>query len=330
MPRFRNLEPFDRRGPSHILRWKVLDTIAGKRRKDRNEPFVTPRVDNDGARLHAPEPSLTWIGHATFVLRLGGLVIATDPIWSKRLGPVRRNASPGVAIENLPPVDVVTISHAHYDHLDLRTLARISAHTTKLRGTPPLFLVPSEVSRYLLGLGPVIERGWWEDHHVDDTSADSRGGVTFSFVPQQHWSMRMPWDRDATLWGGWVMKSREGTAYHAGDTAWFPHFAAIGERKGPIDWAMLPIGAYDPQWFMQPQHMGPEEAGRAFTALGAKNLVCMHWGTYQLTDEPLSEPPVRIARWWKDEGPGEGERDRLWTMAVGETRALNPVSSPAR
>ncbi|MEO7095944.1 MAG: MBL fold metallo-hydrolase, partial [Polyangiales bacterium] len=198
MPRFRNLEPLAAKGPLDILRWKVLDTLAGRRRKDRGEPFVTPQVDNDGARIHELEPSLTWIGHATFVLRLGGLVIATDPIWSRRLGPVRRNAEPGVALDRLPPIDVVTISHAHYDHLDVRTLARIAEHTTRLRGTPPTFLVPSEVSRYVTGLGPVIERGWWEDHHVEGPG----GGVTFSFVPQQHWSMRMPWDRNATLWGG--------------------------------------------------------------------------------------------------------------------------------
>jgi L-ascorbate metabolism protein UlaG (beta-lactamase superfamily) len=322
MPRFRNLEPFAQRGPMDILRWKVLDTIAGRRRKDRNEAFVTPRVENDGDRLHAHEPSLTWIGHATFVLRLGGLVIATDPIWSRRLGPVRRNVPPGVEIEQLPPIDVVTISHAHYDHLDVPTLARLAEHTTKLRGTPPTFLVPSEVSRYIEGLGPVIERAWWEDHHVDDPRSPSRGGVTFSLVPQQHWSMRAPWDRDKTLWGGWVMKSREGTAYHAGDTGWFEHFAEIGARKGPIDWAMLPIGAYDPQWFMKPQHMGPEEAGRAFAALGAKNLVCMHWGTFKLTDEPLAEPPERVLEWWRREGPGEAELSRLWTLAIGETRAL--------
>ena len=321
MPRFRNLDPSTPRGPGDILRWKVLDTIAGRRRKDRNEPFVTPRLDNDGARLHAPDPSLTWIGHATFVLRLGGLVVATDPIWSERLATLKRSVAPGVALEDLPPVDVVTISHAHYDHLDLPTLRRLAAHTTRLRGTPPTFLVPTAVSRYLKGLGPIVECAWWEDHRVES----ARGGVTFSLVPQQHWSMRAPWDRDEALWGGWVMRSREGTAYHAGDTAWFGHFAEIAARKGPVDWAMLPFGAYDPQWFMKPQHMGPEEAGRAFVALAAKNLVCMHWGTFQLTDEPLGEPPARIARWWREHGPGDAESDRLWTMSIGETRSLERV-----
>jgi L-ascorbate metabolism protein UlaG (beta-lactamase superfamily) len=134
--------------------------------------------------------------------------------------------------------------------------------------------------------------------------------------------MRTPFDRDEALWGGFTIRGPEGTAYHAGDTGYFGHFGEIGARTGPIDWAMLPIGAYDPVWFMKPQHMGPEEAGRAFLELRAKNFVAMHWGTFKLTDEPLAEPPRRIDRWWNDEGPGARERERLWVMSIGETRAL--------
>ncbi|GAC1355071.1 MAG: hypothetical protein NVSMB47_08520 [Polyangiales bacterium] len=318
--RFRNLESFDAKGPLDMLRWKVLDTLAGRRRKDRDAPFTPPVVANDGSALGALDPSLTWIGHATFVLRLGGLTIATDPIWSDKVGPtIRRKAAPGVALDALPPIDVITISHAHYDHLDVPTLARLSAHTVARTGKKPLLVVPTAVGRYLGDLGTVVERGWWESHHVDGP----RGGVTFTLVPQQHWSMRTPWDRDAALWGGWVMRSKsEGTAYHAGDTAWFERFAEIAEKVGPIDWAMLPIGAYDPTWFMRAQHMGPEEAGRAFAALKARTLVCMHWATFQLTDEPLGEPPERIRAWWDAEGPGARERERLWVMAIGETRKL--------
>lgn len=318
MPRFRNLDPFDKKGAGDMIKWKLVDTVLGRRRADRSVRFETPRVDNDGSALARDDASLTWIGHSTFVLRLGGLAIATDPIWAARIGPVtRRNVAPGVAIDRLPPIDVVTISHAHYDHLDLPTLVRLDEHTRAHVGRSPLFLVPSEVGRYLRaeGLDNVVERGWWEHHDVGD--------VRFTLVPQQHWSMRTPLDRDTALWGGWVMRSSEGTAYHAGDTGYFRHFGEIGARMGTIDWAMLPIGAYDPQWLMKPQHMGPEEAGRAFVELGAKNLVCMHWGTYQLTDEPLSEPPERIVRWWESEGPGRTELDRLWRLAIGETRSLS-------
>lgn len=307
MGRFKNLDPVESRNFGHILRWQF-----GERRPDRKEPYVTPRVDNDGAVLHEPTPSLTWIGHSTFALRLGGKTILTDPVLFDRVGLTKRNVPPGVALETMPAIDVVTISHAHHDHLHLPSLRAIAEHTKKL-GRETLFVVPSEVGRYLSGL-KFVERAWWESHDVGD--------VQLTLVPQQHWSMRTPFDRDEALWGGWVMRAPEGTAYHAGDTGYFPHFGEIGERAGPIDWAMLPIGAYDPVWFMKPQHMGPEEAGRAFLELGAKHFVCMHWGTFKLTDEPLGEPVTRIEQWWESEGPGASERARLWRMDVGETRRL--------
>jgi len=117
--RFRNLDPWDARGPRDMIKWKIVDTLAGRRRKDRNERFETPRVFNDGRALHDMQPSLTWIGHATFVVRIGGLLVVTDPIWSESLSIVSRNVPPGVALENLPPVDAITLSHAHYDHLDV-------------------------------------------------------------------------------------------------------------------------------------------------------------------------------------------------------------------
>lgn len=309
MGRFKNLDPGAARGFGDVLKWQL-----GKRRPDRNTPFVTPRRENDGAMLRGSAPTLTWIGHSTFALRLGGKMIVTDPIFSERVGLVKRNVDVGVALDRMPAIDIVCVSHAHRDHLDLPSLKQIQAHTLKKTGKPPLFLVPSEVGRYLHGFERVVERGWWESHDEE--------GVQLTLVPQQHWSMRGPFDRDAALWGGWVMRAREGAAYHAGDTGYFPHFAEIGQRVGPIDWAMLPIGAYDPVWFMHPQHMGPEEAGRAFLELGAKNFVCMHWGTFKLTDEPLGEPVEKILSWWDREGPGAAARERLWLMDVGETRTL--------
>ena len=308
MGRFTNLDPVDARGFGDVLKWQL-----GKRRPDRNQSFVTPSRPNDGSVLHTADPTLTWLGHSSFALKLGELLILTDPILVDRVGTTRRNVALGVALDAMPPIDVVTISHAHHDHLNLASCRAIDAHTHKLthgrRRT--LFMVPSEVGRYMRGL-EYVERGWWEHHQL------SR--VRFTLVPQQHWSMRGPFDRDAALWGGWVISGPEGTAYHAGDTGYFPHFAEIGESAGPIDWAMLPIGAYDPVWFMKPQHMGPEEAGRAFDELRARNLVCMHWGTFKLTDEPLGEPVTRIEKWWDSEHPGA--RDRLWRMDVGETRKL--------
>jgi len=306
MGRFKNLDPFPKRRLADVLKWQL-----GDRRPDRKESFVTPFRENDGALLQAPEASLTWLGHSSFALRLGGLVVLTDPVLVERVGLTRRNVAVGLSLDKMPPVDVVCISHAHHDHLEVSSVKMVRAHNEKLGRKPPLLMLPTAVGRYLPGF-PMVELGWWEHHTVN--------GVRFTLVPQQHWSMRGPFDRDEALWGGWVIQAPEGTAYHAGDTGYFPHFASIGQRVGAIDWAMLPIGAYDPVWFMQPQHMGPEEAGRAFMELRAKNFVTMHWGTFKLTDEPLGEPVTRIESWWTAEGPSD--RSRLWRLDVGESRRL--------
>jgi N-acyl-phosphatidylethanolamine-hydrolysing phospholipase D len=240
-------------------------------------------------------------------MRLGGHVVATDPIWSPRIqGAVKRLVAPGVALEDAPKIDIVTVSHSHFDHLDLTTLKRIGRGAT--------YIVPRDVGELLheAGLPNVIELGWWESVTFDD--------LIVTLVPAQHWSMRMPWDRNRRLWGGFVYSSSDGTAYHAGDTAYAPRvFREIGARFPSIDWAMLPIGAYDPAWFMQAQHMGPEEAVRAFGDLAAKHLVAMHWGTFKLTDEPLGEPPKLLRSFAATAGISS---ERLWIPAIGETRAL--------
>lgn len=306
MPLYTNLDgSTPDKGLGDILRWQIGDRLTGRRRSS-PAPFTTPRRANDGRALGSREPSLTWIGHATFVQRLGGQLVATDPIWSKRIHTIPRLVAPGVELADTPKLDVVTVSHAHYDHLDLPTLERI--------GRDALYIVPKDNADLLrrAGLPKVVELGWWESHEVGD--------LRVTLVPAQHWSMRVPWDKNRRLWGGFVYESPEGTSYHAGDTAFSEQvFSAIAERFTSIDWAMLPIGAYDPAWFMQPQHMNPEEAGRAWELLGARTLVAMHWGTFKLTDEPPGEPPERVRAWWSERGhPSE----RLWVMDVGETRAL--------
>jgi L-ascorbate metabolism protein UlaG (beta-lactamase superfamily) len=295
------------KGFADILRWQLIDRLAGRR--PRPDPsYRTPRRDNDGAALNATEPHLTWIGHATLVLRLGGALIATDPVFAPRMGPSRRLVPPGVAPSRLPPVDLVTVSHSHYDHMDLPSLRTLAG-----RGSP-VFVVPKDNGRLLrdAGIQQVIELGWWESTEVR--------GVRVTCVPAQHWSMRVPWDRNTRLWGGFLYEAAEGVAYHAGDTAFSEDvFRAIGQRSPPIDWAMLPIGAYDPNWFMASQHMGPEEAGSAWELLGARVLVAMHWGTFRLTDEPTGEPPERAKAWFRARGHDPG---RLWILDVGETREL--------
>ncbi len=307
MPRYTNLNGTtpDDKSPMDLVKWLVVDRLNGKR-PVREPSFAPPRVENNGHALTSLEGSLTWIGHSSFAMRLGGKLVLTDPIWSASVGMVRRKAPPGVAFADLPSVDIVTVSHAHYDHLDLPTLRSI--------GPDALYVVPKDVGPVLrsAGLPNVVELGWWESYDA--------GTVRITLVPAHHWSMRTPWDRNRRLWGGFVYEGPEGSAYHAGDTAYDERvFSEIAGRFGNLDWAMMPIGAYEPEWFMSSQHIGPEDAGLAWKTLRAKNFVSMHWGTFRLTDEPMSAPPARIAQWFENEGL---PRDRLWTLAVGETRAL--------
>jgi N-acyl-phosphatidylethanolamine-hydrolysing phospholipase D len=236
---------------------------------------------------------------------MAGQLVATDPVWSKRIsGLIPRQAPPDVALEALPPLDIVTVSHNHYDHL----CADAPAH--RPRATYVTFSGNGAIL-HRAGLDKIVELEWWHSCRIGD--------LEITAVPARHWSMRAPWNRNEMLWSGFVYRGPEGVAYHSGDTALFDGFAEIGRRAGPIDWAMLPIGAYEPRWFMEPQHMNPEDAVEAFERLGARNLVAMHWGTFKLTDEPLGEPPTRLRARFAERGLGA---ERLWLFDIGETRAL--------
>jgi N-acyl-phosphatidylethanolamine-hydrolysing phospholipase D len=303
MGRFDDRATQPSRGPRDIARWKL------GRREPRREDWDTvdamrPVVrDGGAAALAAGDPCAVWIGHATWALRLGGQLVVTDPVWSHSLsGFARRLVEPGVALEAMPPIDIVLVSHDHRDHMDLPTIA-------KLPDTATYFCGLGNGKR--LGKPNVVELDWWQSHTI--------GTLTITFVPARHWSMRLPWNRNDSLWGGFVVRGPEGTAYHSGDTAFGDHFAQIRTRCGPIDWAMLPIGAYAPRWFMEPQHMDPDDAAKAFAALGAKYLLAMHWGTFRITDEAIGEPPERIRALWQAHGlPPE----RLWIVDPGEPRPL--------
>ncbi len=304
MARFDDRATRPARGPADMLRWKVL-----RRSEPRREDFAAldalrPGVQTDGAAaLASGDPVAVWIGHATWALRLGGKLVVTDPIWSTKIsGVVPRLVPPGVALEAMPPIDIVLVTHDHRDHMDLPTLVRL--------GDAPLYIVPLGNGRRVRHPN-VVELDWWQTHEVD--------GLAITLVPARHWSMREPWNKNATLWGGFVVRAREGTAYHSGDTAFGDHFAEIAARVGPIDWAMLPIGGYSPRWFMEPQHVDPTEAARGFEALGARHLLAMHWGTFRLTDEAIGEPPASLRAYWREH---ELADDRLWIVDVGEPRAL--------
>lgn len=311
MARFSDRATRPTRGPADMLRWRVLDRLPGRRppkAPDRAAlDAVRPGVRTDGAKgLADGGPVACWIGHASWVVRLGGAVIAIDPIFSSSIqGLVRRLVPPGVAMAELPPVDLVLVTHDHMDHMDLPSL--------KALGERPVYVVPLGNGARLekLGRRNVVELDWWQRHTIGD--------VTVTLVPARHWSMRAPWTRNETLWGGYVIETADGVLYHSGDTAAGEHFAEIGARIGPIDWAMLPIGAYAPRWFMEPQHCDPDDAGAGFLALGARNFLAMHWGTFRLTDEPIGEPPARIVSFFEERGLA---RERLWLCDVGETRRL--------
>ncbi len=304
--RFEDRATTPSRGPADIFKWKL-----GKKEPRRADWDVIDRarpkhVDGGDLALASGAPCAVWIGHATWALRLGGQVIVTDPVWSRTLGgAVGRLVAPGVALAAMPKIDVVLVTHDHRDHMDLPTLKQLPDDAT--------YIVPLGNGARITALGKrtVVELDWWQSHTL--------GTLAITLVPARHWSMRMPWNRNDTLWGGYVIRAPEGVAYHSGDTAWGDHFAEIGARCGPIDWAMLPIGAYAPRWFMEPQHMDPDEAGRGFEALGARNLLAMHWGTFRLTDEAIGEPPERLRAWWQARGlPAE----RMWILDVGESRSF--------
>jgi L-ascorbate metabolism protein UlaG (beta-lactamase superfamily) len=311
MARFDDRATRPARGPGDMLRWKVWEKVAGP--KEPRPPThaeldaLRPGLKRGGAEaLRAGGPTAVWIGHATWAVRLAGLLIATDPIWSRAIqGVVPRLVPPGVAFSDVPKLDVVLVTHDHMDHMDFATLKRIGPAAT--------YVVPLGNGGRLrkIGLSRVVELDWWQAHGI--------GKLEITLVPSRHWSMRMPWTRNETLWGGFVLRAPQGVLYHAGDTAYGEHFGEIGRRVGAIDWAMLPIGAYAPRWFMRPQHMGPEEAGEGFLALGARKFFAMHWGTFKLTDEPVGEPPALLRAGWRSRGLDEG---RLWIADVGEARPL--------
>ena len=300
------------RGPADMLRWKLLRRGEHRRTDFAELDRMLPGVrDGGAAALASGAPVACWIGHATWAFRLGGQLVTTDPNWSRAIqGVAARLIPPGVALADLPAPDVVAVSHDHMDHMDFPTLRRL--------GPAPLYVVPLGNGARLRKLGHprVVELAWWQRHR--------QGDLEITLVPARHWSMRMPWTRNQTLWGGFVFRGPEGAVYHAGDTAWGDHFADIGRRLGPIDWAMLPIGAYAPRWFMEPQHIDPDEAGAAFQALAARHLLAMHWGTFRLTDEASGEPPQRLRAWWQTQGLPD---ERLWILDAGEARPLLRVAS---
>jgi L-ascorbate metabolism protein UlaG (beta-lactamase superfamily) len=279
---FYNPDAPQTRGFPDLLRWKLTS------RPDPSPNFIPdveqsiPPPSVEGSRLRT-----TLVNHSTVLLQQRGAHILTDPIWSERASPLswigpRRKRKPGISWEHLPRIDTVLISHNHYDHLDLPTLRRLAA-----RGDST-FIVPLGVARLLRSenIGPAHELDWGEAFQLP--------GCTIHCVPALHFSARGIYDRNLTLWCGYMIENQERRIYFAGDTAFGYHFAQIREKFGSPHLALLPIGAYEPRWFMSPVHMGPDEAVRAHQILGAETSIAIHHGTFQLTDESIDTPKKQL------------------------------------
>jgi L-ascorbate metabolism protein UlaG (beta-lactamase superfamily) len=259
-------------------------------------------------------PSVTWVGHATVLLRVGGLNVITDPHFSERASPFafagpKRVVPPVPALDALPHIDVVVISHNHYDHLDHESVVRLAAQA----GGPPKFFVPLGLQRWFATRSiEATEMDWWESRTVR--------GLELHFVPVQHWSKRTLTDENLSLWGGWVVRHPELSFFFAGDTGYSADFADIRKRFGGFDLAAIPIGAYAPRWFMKIMHLDPSEAVRVHQDVNARRSLAIHWGTFEnLTDESLYEPPQLLAGELKKAGLSEKD---FFVLKHGETRAL--------
>lgn len=283
--------------------------------------FAAASPDFARPRAHPSDCHITWIGHSTCLLQVGGLNVLTDPIWSDRASPVpwagpRRVVPAPLPLAELPPLDLVLLSHNHYDHFDVPTVAALVRVFPRAAWAVPLRM--AEVLRGI-GAGPVTEFDWWERKDL----ATEGGVATVTAVPAQHFSGRTPFDRDATLWCGYALEAGSRRVLFAGDTGLHPEFERIGETCGPFDAALIPIGAYEPRWFMRPVHMDPDEAVRAYADLtrcdGSCAFVPIHWGTFKLTDEALDEPPARLRAAWQREGLRDG---RLRVLRHGETARI--------
>jgi L-ascorbate metabolism protein UlaG (beta-lactamase superfamily) len=234
--------------------------------------------------------SIIWIGHSTFLLSYEGKTVLTDPIFSdrasplKRFGPKRIIETP-IKIEDLPPVDIVTISHNHYDHLDIESLKFLAKKNSKT-----IFLVPFGDKKLLQknGIQNVEEFNWWENIKINSS--------ILTFTPTQHWSARGLFDRNESLWGGWYINLNGLSFFHAGDTGYSNDFKIIKEKLSAPEFAFIPIGAYDPEWFMSESHVNPEDAVKIMQDLGAKKAFAMHWATFTLTDEDSIEPKKRLEK----------------------------------
>ncbi|GAA3921923.1 MBL fold metallo-hydrolase [Litoribacillus peritrichatus] len=254
-----------------------------------NETRVLP-LELDPEILKADyyeKPRITWIGHSTVLIQYKDKTILTDPIFSDRASPVsfagpKRMFEPALSLSELPKIDYVIISHSHYDHLDADTVEALANDT--------VWVVPLKMKAWFDGydVSQVIELDWWQAH--------TDGDLTLRLTPSQHWSNRTPWDKNEVLWGSWQIKIDDFNSWFGGDTGYNPHqFKEIGSKLGPFDFAMIPIGAYEPRWFMKNMHVNPKDAVEIHRDIKSELSMGVHWNTFQLTAEQIDEPKLDLA-----------------------------------
>jgi L-ascorbate metabolism protein UlaG (beta-lactamase superfamily) len=282
--RFHNIHPKPHKSLRDVLRWQL--------QRARQEPWrwqPGPDADPVEARVDGERLRITYINHATLLIQQHGLNILTDPLWGPRASPLgcigpRRYQAPGLAIEQLPPIDLILVSHNHYDHLDLHSLRLLAARFPQARvitGLGNAALIRQT------GFAEVEELDWWQHLALNPQ-------LRLHAVPAQHWSARARADTNRTLWLGFVLESAQGPLLFPGDTGLGPEFALIRQRFGPLRCALLPIGAYAPRWFMRDNHMNPDDAVQAHRILEAQQSIAIHFGTFNLSDEGQFDPPREL------------------------------------
>lgn len=325
--------------PQHHLKDGTFENAPGSPERDFSfgtmASFLWDRMTDGATHVPGPEiqmasaeaaqglsrasnPSVTWLGHASFLIRLDGKTVLTDPYLGDVAGPVgigpKRFAPPPMAAEELPPIDILILSHNHYDHLDLPTIEKIPG-----KERTHVF-VPLGLSRYFVDAGytNVVEMDWWQSETV--------GSIEIQALPAVHFSGRGLFDRNRTLWASFAIRSADLKLWFSGDTAPGAVFEEIGQRAGPFDLAMVGIGAYEPRAIMKSSHATPEEAVDIVRAVRADKAIGMHWGTVKLTPEDPFEAAPRFKTAARESGYGE---DNAWIMKIGETRELRALRKVA-